>query len=91
MSITAAQFIAGACHLLRRSRPAPADQWSVLIYAIDGGVETCEVVNDFSSTLAAVRAFKENAASQMLYVRVPVHATTRQRDELWECGATLCI
>jgi hypothetical protein len=65
MTITAAQFRAGACHLLRRSRPALADQWSVLIYAIDGGAGTCEVMNDFFSTLAAVRDFKENSSGQI--------------------------
>jgi hypothetical protein len=91
MTITAAQFRAGACHLLGWSRPALADQWSVLIYTIDGGSETCEVMNDFSSTLAAVTAFKENAVGQILYVLVPVRATAQERDELWESGATLCI
>jgi hypothetical protein len=91
MTITVAQFRAGACNLLRRSRPVLADQWSVLIYSIDGGADSREVGNDFPSTLAAVKAFQENAARQILYVLVPVHATARQRDELWESGATLCI
>lgn len=89
--ITAAQFKAGAWHLLRRSRPALADQWSVLIYSIDGGADLREVMNDFPSTLAGVKAFQENAARHILYVLVPVHATARQRDELWESGATLCV
>jgi hypothetical protein len=91
MTITVAQFRAGARRFLRRSRPVPTDKWSVLIYNIDGGPETCEVMNDFSSTLAAVRAFKENTAGHILYLLVPVHATARERDELWESGATLCI
>jgi transcriptional regulator with XRE-family HTH domain len=90
MTVTVAQFRAGARHLLQRSRPALADQWSVLIYSIDGGAESREVMNDFPSTLA-VKAFRENAARHILYVLVPVHATARQRGELWECGATLCI
>jgi hypothetical protein len=55
MTITAAQFRAGACHLLGRSRPVLEDQRSVLIYTVDGGAETCDVMNDFSSTLAPVR------------------------------------
>jgi hypothetical protein len=38
-----------------------------------------------------VKAFQENAARHILYLLVPVHATARQRDELWESGATLCI
>ena len=91
MTITAAAFRAGAWHLLRRSRPALADQWSVMIYSIDGGAESREVMNDFPSTLAAVKAFRENAARHILYVLVPVHATTAERDKLWENGATLCI
>jgi hypothetical protein len=91
MATTAAQFRAGAWHLLRRSRPVLAHQWSVLIYSIDGGAGSRELMNDFPSTLAAVKAFRENAARDILYVLVPVHATARQRDELWESGATLCI
>jgi hypothetical protein len=91
MTITAAAFRAGAWHLLRRSRPALANQWSVTIYSIDGGAESREVMNDFPSTLAAVKAFRENAARHILYVLVPVHATTAERDKLWENGATLCI
>jgi DNA-binding XRE family transcriptional regulator len=62
MTLTAAQFRASARHLLRCSRPALADQWSVLIYAIDGGAETCEVMNTFPSTLVAIRAFEDNWA-----------------------------
>jgi hypothetical protein len=91
MTITAAQFRAGAWHLLRRSRAVLAGQWSVLIYSIDGGAESREIMSDFPSTLAAVKAFRENAARHILYVLVPVHATARQRVELWESGATLCI
>jgi hypothetical protein len=91
MTITTAQFRAGALRFFRPPRPVLTDQWSVLIYNIDGGSETCEVMNDFSSTLTAVRAFRENAARHILYVLVPVHATARQRGELWESGATLCI
>jgi hypothetical protein len=82
MTITVAQFRAGARNLLQRSRPALADQWSVLIYSIDGGADSREVMNDLPSTLAAVKAFQENAARQILYVLVPVHAAARQRDEL---------
>jgi hypothetical protein len=91
MTITVAQFRAGACHLLGRSRPALADQWSVLIYSIDGGAESREVMNDFPSTLTAVKAFQRNAARHILYVLVPVHATAEERDKLWENGATVCI
>jgi hypothetical protein len=90
MTITVAGFRAGAWHLLRRSRPALADQWSVMIYSIDGGAESRQVLNDFPSTLAAVKAFRENAARHILYVLVPVHATTEERDTLWQNGATLC-
>jgi hypothetical protein len=90
MTITAAGFRAGAWHLLRRSRPVLADQWSVMIYSIDGGAESREIMNDFPSTLAAVKAFRDNVARHILYVLVPVHATTEERDKLWENGATLC-
>ena len=90
IAFTIARFRVGARRFLGRTTPKPADRWSVLTYAIEGGTETRRVVNDFSSALAAVRA-QANTAGQMLYVRVPVHATSRQRDELWENGATLCI
>jgi hypothetical protein len=90
MTITAAGVRASARRLLGRTGPKPADQWSVVIYTIDGNAQTCKVVDDFSAALAVVRA-QGDTPGQILYLRVPVHATSRQRDELWESGATLLI